>query len=241
MLILFDIDGTLTEPMGRISESMITSLRSLKAAGHRVGIVGGSDRAKAVRQVGEVVLNEICDVAFHENGTVFYRGPRLVHADQLEHFLNRDDIHRLVTFILHTLASTECPWRYGTFVERRTCMLNISPVGRACPQEVREAFREWDDVTGCRRAIVNRVRNAFPTLSMDMAIGGDISIDLFPRGLNKTRCLAHLFNEDDIHFVGDRTESGGNDHELYEHARVVGHRTESPDDTRRIISEILMR
>lgn len=240
MLVLFDIDGTLTEPMGRISERMVASLRSLKSAGHRVGIVGGSDRAKALRQVGEVVLDDICDVAFHENGCVFYRGGRLVHMDELEHFVDRDDVNRLVAFVLATLASTDCPWRYGTFVERRSCMLNVSPVGRACPRGVREAFREWDDVVGCRRSIVGRIRAAFPTLPIDMAIGGDISIDVFPRGMDKTRCLAHLHGERDIHFVGDRTEPGGNDHELYHHARVVGHRTEGPDDTRRIIAELLV-
>jgi phosphomannomutase len=238
MLVLFDIDGTLTTPMGVVSAEVADTVRSLKAAGHRVGVLGGSDREKAMKQLGPLLLE--MDVAFHENGCVFYRGDALVHADQLEHFVDRADIARLVEFLLATIASTECPWRYGTFVERRSCMLNVSPVGRACPADVRSAFREWDDITGCRRSIVRRVREAFPTLPIDMAVGGDISIDLFPTGMDKTRALSHLHGETDIRFIGDRTEPGGNDHEIYNHPRVTGYRTEGPDDTRRIIAELLM-
>lgn len=240
MLVLLDIDGTLTEPMGVISKEMIESLWHLKAAGHKVGIVGGSDRAKAMRQVGEVVLNEICDYAFHENGCVYYRKEKLIHTDLLEHFIGGGKIAELTTFILAVLAATECPWRTGTFVERRNCMLNISPIGRQCTQEQRKLFAEWDEMTGCRREVVRVIREAFPALPINLAIGGEISIDIVPTGMDKTRCLVHLHLEKDILFIGDRTEPGGNDHELFEHRRVMGHRTEGPKDTIRIIHELMM-
>lgn len=239
MLVLFDIDGTLTEPMDVISGVMVDSLKKLKAAGHRVGIVGGSDRAKAVRQVSEHVLNDVCDVAFHENGAVFYRGSRLVHVDKFEHFVDREELNRLVTFLLAVVAATECPWRTGNFVERRNCMLNVSPIGRQCSTEQRQLFAKWDEITGCRREMVRVVREAFPALPIGLAIGGEISIDVFPACIDKTRCLVHLFDEDDIHFIGDKTHPGGNDYELYEHDRVVGHRTDGPSDTIRIIAELL--
>jgi phosphomannomutase len=241
MLVLFDIDGTLTTPMGVISDEMIASLRSLRAAGHTVGIVGGSDRSKAVKQVGEVVLDDICEVAFHENGCVVYRGGRLAHTDTLEDFVSPEELNRLISFLLTLIAGTDCPWRTGTFIERRHCMLNISPVGRACPPEVRRRFGEWDAQTGCRAAMVRLIRAAFPELPIELAIGGEISIDLFPAGMNKTRCLAHLGDEfGEIHFVGDRVDPGGNDHELHEHPRVRGHRTTGPADTQRIIAGWLL-
>lgn len=39
-------------------------------------------------------------------------------------------------------------------------------------------------------------------------VGGQISIDVFPKGWDKTYCLKHLSDEpfDTIHFFGDKTE-----------------------------------
>jgi len=72
------------------------------------------------------------------------------------------------------------------------------------------------------------------------SIGGKISFDLFPSGWDKRYCLRHL-QEDakkpggvqykTIHFFGDKTYPGGNDHEIYEDARTVGHTVISPEDT----------
>lgn len=35
----------------------------------------------------------------------------------------------------------------------------------------------------------------------------------------------------EIHFFGDKTDPGGNDYELYEHERTIGHAVKSPSDT----------
>lgn len=34
-----------------------------------------------------------------------------------------------------------------------------------------------------------------------------------------------------IHFFGDKTAKGGNDYEIYEDSRTVGHSVTNPDDT----------
>ena len=41
-----------------------------------------------------------------------------------------------------------------------------------------------------------------------------------------------------IHFFGDKTERGGNDFEIFEDSRTVGHAVRDPDDTMRIVREI---
>ncbi len=45
---------------------------------------------------------------------------------------------------------------------------------------------------------------------MTFAIGGQISIDVFPDGWDKRYCLKHIENEGfkEIHFFGDKTEKG---------------------------------
>jgi phosphomannomutase len=71
------------------------------------------------------------------------------------------------------------------------------------------------------------------------SIGGQISFDVFPTGWDKTYCLQHLENDaknggihyTTIHFFGDKTFKGGNDHEIYEDPRTIGHSVTNPDDT----------
>jgi phosphomannomutase len=43
---------------------------------------------------------------------------------------------------------------------------------------------------------------------------------------------------DTIHFFGDKTYEGGNDFELYEDERTVGHLVTGPEDTIRQIREL---
>lgn len=43
----------------------------------------------------------------------------------------------------------------------------------------------------------------------------------------------------EIHFFGDKTDKGGNDHEIYEDDRTVGHKVTSPDDTREQLTQLL--
>lgn len=63
--------------------------------------------------------------------------------------------------------------------------------------------------------------------------GGQISFDVFPKGWDKTYCLQHFEKEsfEEIHFFGDKTEPGGNDHSIFIDPRTIGHAVTSPADT----------
>jgi phosphomannomutase len=76
------------------------------------------------------------------------------------------------------------------------------------------------------------------------SIGGQISFDVFPQGWDKTYCLQHVEAEADpskpgrsgihyknIHFFGDKAFPGGNDWEIYEDPRTIGHAVKGPEDT----------
>ena len=49
---------------------------------------------------------------------------------------------------------------------------------------------------------------------IEIALGGQTSLDIFPSGWNKTFALQHFIGRD-VWFVGDRCEEGGNDHAIY--------------------------
>ena len=241
VLLLFDIDKTLVPAMGTISTEMVEILSALKARGLALGVVGGSDRDKAVKQLGPHILEDVMDVCFHENGAVVYIGKDHISSERLEDYVSPVTIRRLVNACLALIAECPCPWKTGTFIERRNCMLNVSPIGRACTQEQRERFAQWDLEVGARRDIVEALRTKFPDLPMEMAIGGQISIDIFPVGFNKTLALKHIPEGlyDAVHFFGDSVDKGGNDYELYSHHRVIGHRVTGPDDTQKQLTTLL--
>jgi phosphomannomutase len=243
LLLLFDIDGTLTEPMQSITPEMKTFMETLSRIPHvDIGIVGGSDSEKAMHQLGSD-YRKVFKHCFHENGCVYFRDDDLVHEERLEDFLGQDKLNKLLSYILQLLGEAEVPCRTGTFIERRKCMLNVSPVGRACSQSQREEFFAYDKLHHTREVMVQRIWNRFPDLDVEIAIGGMISIDIFPKGLNKTHALSFLpiagDSDVEIHFFGDRTLPGGNDHEIYNSPRVIGHAVVSPDDTRRQVEEVL--
>ena len=118
-------------------------------------------------------------------------------------------------------------------MELRKGMINVSPIGRLCSQAERLAFEAYDKEHGIRQQMVNALEAEFSEYGLQFAIGGQISIDVFPRGWDKTFCLRHLANEsfETVHFFGDRTSPGGNDYELFSHEEVIGHTVTSPEDT----------
>lgn len=87
----------------------------------------------------------------------------------------------------------------GTFIEFRSGMLNVSPIGRNCSQEERIAFNEYDLVCmkhlllspltlsfflfkkhGVRAKFVEVLQNKFSSFNLKYSIGGQISFDVFP-------------------------------------------------------------
>ena len=76
-------------------------------------------------------------------------------------------------------------------------------------------------------------------LKIKFSIGGQISVDVFPEGWDKTYCLQFVENKyDEIHFFGDKTYLGGNDYEIYNDSRVIGHKVQKYQATIRILNEL---
>lgn len=125
----------------------------------------------------------------------------------------------------------------GTFIEFRTGMLNVSPIGRNCSYEEREQFYELDKQQGIRAKLVQTLQSTFADFGLRYAIGGMISIDIFPDSWDKTYCLKHIepLQVTEIHFFGDKTEPGGNDFEIFTHPKVIGHSVSGPNHTLELI------
>lgn len=103
-------------------------------------------------------------------------------------------------------------------------MLNLSPIGRSCTQEERLQFVAYDKEHDVRQKFVKKLQDFTEGWDLNICIGncslhfflsfhslityligGQISIDVFPYGWDKTYCLQFLNDFHTIHFFGDRT------------------------------------
>ncbi|XP_063991305.1 uncharacterized protein LOC135169853 [Diachasmimorpha longicaudata] len=228
---LFDVDGTLTKSRQKIEPQMEQFLlESAKREKFDIGLVSGSDIAKLKEQLGEDVIAKYKYV-FAENGLVAYVDEKQLPCESILTVLGDDSLQELINFCLKYISELTLPFKRGTFIELRSGMVNVSPVGRNSTIAERDQFAEYDKEHHIRDKFVQALKKEFPDLGLTFAIGGQISIDIFPNGWDKTYCLRHIDECDKIHFFGDRCDEGGNDYDIYQSDLTVGHRVTGPADT----------
>lgn len=240
ILVLFDVDGTLTDPRLPIREDMLQMLEQLREVVW-TGMVGGSDLPKQQEQIGMDVLDRF-DFCFPENGLQAFKMGEKLASQSLVGYLGEKKLQEFINFCLHYIADLDIPIKRGTFIEFRNGMLNVSPIGRNCSQKEREDFYEYDKEANIRKTFVEALQARFVDWNLKFSIGGQISFDVFPVGWDKTYCLNHVreYGFSEIHFFGDKTFEGGNDFEIYESPETIGHSVSSPADTLRVVSELFL-
>ncbi|GAA33803.2 erlin-2, partial [Clonorchis sinensis] len=168
---------------------------------------------------------------FSENGLVVHEYGKQVSCTSIVDHIGEKLLQKFINYCLGYLSKLELPFKRGTFIEFRKGLINVCPVGRSCSQEERDEFTKYDEVHQIRQKFVDDMRSHFTSMELQFAIGGQISIDVFPRGWDKRYCLRFLKDYDVIHFFGDKTSEGGNDYEIYVDERTIGHAVQTPEDT----------
>lgn len=243
ILLLFDVDGTLTLPRSSIEPAFEKFLYEKVKPLATIGIVGGSDIEKMFEQLnGDGVLQQF-DYVFPQNGLVQIERGVEVGKESLQNHLGEEKLQKFINFVLRYLSELHLPFKRGTFLEFRSGMMNVCPIGRQCSREERNFFNKYDEEHHVRAKMIKTLEKQFTDLDFKYSIGGQISFDVFPRGWDKTFALRHVTkpgkNYKEIHFFGDKTFEGGNDYEIYMDQRTIGHHVDTPADTQRILSELL--
>ena len=139
-LLLFDIDGTLTAARQNMKQNMYDCLK--KASTYEdidLATVGGSDLPKAKEQLQSAI--DLLKFVFTENGLVYLDEKKELHkVDKVTNFLGFEKYKEFVNFCMKYIAELDIPVKTGTFIELRTGLVNVSPIGRNCTQEERDAF-----------------------------------------------------------------------------------------------------
>jgi len=170
VLALFDVDGTLTAPRGEITDEMMQFLLDLNDRVH-VGIVGGSDLPKQEEQLGRGVATKF-PWNFSQNGLVAYRHGHLLEVQTIAKHLGEDNVKRIVNWTLSYLSKLDLPVKRGTFVEFRSGMFNVSPIGRNCSREERDEYEKYDLANNVRSDMVEAMRKEFADLDLSKYSAG---------------------------------------------------------------------
>ena len=207
-IFMFDIDGTLTPPRLPMTKEMVEMFGGF-CQRHTVFLVTGSDMKKVKEQVPEKIRN-LVEGIFTCSGNAYTVGDNIIYDRE---FNPPEDLVRLLKDWLHY---SHYPVKTGAHLEFRSGMLNYSTVGRNCTQAQREDYEAWDKENGERKILRERILHMFPAL--DCVIGGQISLDIYPRGLDKSQSYNWVKQEYPDHaivFCGDRLMPGGNDYPFF--------------------------
>ena len=199
---VFDVDGTLTPSRQPINEKFKEFFLNWME-GKEVYLVTGSDKEKTIEQVGEEIWNK-CTRVYQSCGNEVYENGKLIK----EKVFKLDDELKFELFTI--LAHSKIPEKWGNHIEERPGLINFSTVGRNIPDERRSAYVKWDDKHKERKSICKLLTDKFPKL--DASIGGEISIDIHPKGQDKSQIVDDLVGP--IMFFGDKCEPGGNDYPI---------------------------
>ena len=221
--LLFDMDGTLTEARGPISDEMIETLQSVRT-GITKHLVTGSDMSKIEEQIPFPKLLNIFSRIYACNGTKVYNcsldmddetrpiEPELIHKTTLKDFYSQADINHIVDVLLKIAANTHTKVKTGTFVEWRDSQINFSIIGRNCTSDQREDYIKWDTKSGERKKIVDDLRKEFKGWGLSFRLGGQISIDITREGWDKSYAFENMIETpDQCVLFGDKICADGND------------------------------
>lgn len=192
ILLLFDVDGTLTPARKSIEKDFEEFLYQKVKSKATIGVVSGSDLSKIKEQLNGDRLVSDFDYVFPENGLVYIKNGVELSKQSIQKHLGEANIKRLINFCLRYIADLDIPIKRGTFIDFRNGMINICPIGRQCSYEERLVFNKYDSEHQVREKMVEDLRKEFADVDIAFAIGGQISIDAFPNGWDKRYCLQYF-------------------------------------------------
>jgi phosphomannomutase len=255
--ILFDMDGTLTEPRKKINNEIARLVIDLTKIA-KVGIVTGSgfdyiedQCSKLWDSITASSINNL--ILMPCNGTQFYEYKsgsfKKTYNISMKSHITVKRFEQLIRSLIQIQLSAVSNFKFpltGNFISYRGSMINYCPIGRDASNYEREKFKKLDKKFGIRDDLIAHLSRAMKQEAMDKlvtwALGGSTSIDIYPKGWDKTYAFNHV-NVKDCYFIGDKCFDSGNDRQIYEKVAKEGieaFNVRKPADTIKIIKNNIL-
>jgi len=241
---IFDIDNTICPPRQPMSKDFgLFFVEFLNR--YKVHLISGSDIDKIKQQVPLYILRNVYSVHACSGNQIWEPlDGELICITERKWWPGTDLLDELSSI----LDESYYPFRYGNHIEARVGTYNFSVCGRNGTLQERNHYRDWDLINQERSYLVNSLRRDYKDLEFD--IGGEISIDIYPKGKNKSQIIDYLrekYPKDlsnrrkSVIFFGDKCYDGNDKclvNRILEERIGDFHNVGGPDDTLRILREI---
>lgn len=266
-MVIFDLDGTLTESKSEIDDTMVSALNELQKD-FMVAVISGCSYMQFLTQFlagltkwdsthnlwllptcgAELYVssdNEKCCTHNPSGWTCEYDNKlslkekvQIVNAfNDSVKQYNEDRASGLIDISMGYLRDTSDPSQYGELAEDRGSQITFSMLGQQAPLKIKQ---KWDLSMEKRTYLAHLMTKRLK--DFEIRVGGTTSIDITKRGIDKSYGVLNLLeicglNINEVVFVGDALYQGGNDHTV----KFTGIRcieTSGPEETLKIIEDI---
>jgi len=239
IMIVFDLDGTLTESKLAIDREMVKLLEDLLAV-KMVAITGGGSYTQFKKQLlnnlepGQELGNLFL---FPTNGAVFYRFKDGKWKREYQHLVRWKDRRQIKAAFKKTFKEIgyKNPKKvYGPIIDDRGSQITFSALGQKAPIKERN---EWNEKSDRRPEIIKVLNKYLPQFEVRSA--GVTSIDVMGKGIDKYYAIEKMMkmfklNQEEMVFVGDALEKGENDYAAIKSGVEIV-KVSGPEETKKII------
>ncbi|MDP1707359.1 MAG: HAD-IIB family hydrolase [bacterium] len=243
-LIIFDMDGTLTESKQLLTPDMEKLLTSLLAE-TRVAIISGGALPQFLKQI--VAMLPVNTNLAHlyllpTSGAALYEFQGDDWKKIYEERLSEKEAHTIEKAMREAAEETgiinflEQSW--GERIEYRGSQVSMSALGQQAPVTLKKA---WDPGHAKRRMLQANIADRLP--EFEVRYGGSTTIDVTKKGIDKAYGIRKLCNrlgipESEALYIGDELEKGGNDEAVYK-TSVQTRSVCNPSETSKLIKSII--
>ena len=251
-IIIFDLDGTLTESKSNLDSEMSKLLCEL--LNHKkVAIIGGG---KYEQFKNQFLKNFKCDAKklknlflFPTNATAFYKFKNNKWRKIYEFELKRSEVQKIFEAFNETFKKfnyNHPEKTYGPVIENRGTQITFSALGQEVVSrlgnqglKLKESWLKKNKKL--REKMANYLQKLLP--EFEIRIGGLTSIDITKKGIDKAFGVSQISKNlktsiKDMVFVGDALFPGGNDYSAKK-TGILCIQVKSPEETKKLIKEII--
>lgn len=183
---VFDVDGTITPTRSKIEDDFVERFIEF-CKNNNVVIVSGSTKEMIEEQLPEEVLGlvKLYTCSGVEGCSI-----------DIDYEINADD---LISELEKYAVRNNFPHKTGNHVQIRKGMINFSIPGRNANIEQRKQFLQWNEKTKVMESIRNMLEEKFP--AYEFRLGGETSIDITKKGINKSIVAKDIFTFDKDAFI----------------------------------------
>lgn len=213
-IILFDLDGTLTESRQQVEPDMAELFTRLTKQ-YKVGIVSGC----SLDRIDEQLLNHVpgceifnlylfpstasCGYKFGMNGDLVCLYEKLITLEE------KSRITDIMLFVCHNVVDHS----YGEIIEDRGGQIALALTGLDAPLDVKRNFDPDNRKREALKAELDKLLTGY-----EVIIGGTTTISVTRKGVDKSCCLNAIVVDgirlDKVLYIGDALYKGGNDYPL---------------------------